>query len=440
MEGDGGGIRYATHGDAHLAYRSWGSGPPLLYVASQFIPVVAIDEQPAFRRFVEGLARFATVIAFDRLGVGLSDPMVDDPTVDDWADQLVAVLDASGHESAHLLAHAWGGLATVTLAARCPGRVRSLIFAMAAGSAAVPAGHTVDEIVGGARPSAPSAVDFLAMLAPSRVGDQAFRRWWESAGQRGASPGIAQRLLAMQASTDVTPLLADLRVPTLVIDRPAIERRMPGPLLGTQVPGARVVEVAGVDVLVWLPDADAVIEEVEAFVTGTRRSAAAQRRLTTLFFVDVVGSTASASRLGDRRWQEVLDSYEDTVRREIDRHGGTAIDTAGDGFLATFGSPSEAVRCASRLHRSLAELDLEVRVGIHCGEVEVRGDDVGGLGVHLAARVEASATPGRTWVTSTVREAMLGADVRFSSRGSHELKGVPGSWELYEVDAGGTLG
>jgi class 3 adenylate cyclase len=433
----GGEIRYAEHRGAQLVYRMWGDGPPLLYVPSQFIPVTAIDEEPAYERFIAQLASFATVIAFDRRGIGLSDPMRDDPTVEDWSAQLESVLDAAGFESSFVLGHAWGGLASVTLAATHPERVDGLVLAMAAGWGGTPGDLTVDEVLATARPSdPPTSIDLLSVLSPTRVDDVAFRRWWASAGRRGASPAVAQQLLALQVSADVTALIPKVHVPTLVIDRPDALRSWPSDTpFGADIEGARVVEVDGIDVLLWLPDSEAVVSEIEDFLTGARRPAPVHRQLLTLMFTDVVGSTTSAARLGDDRWRDVLESHDRLMRAVLARHGGTEIDTAGDGFLSTFTTPSAAVQCAQRLHRAMADLDFQLRVGIHCGEVEVREHNIAGIAVHLAARVQAKAEPGETWVTSTVTEAMTGSAFVLADRGAHELKGVPGSWRLYAVTA-----
>ena len=425
-------IRYAAHEDAHLAYRTWGDGPPILYIPSQFIPIAAMDEEPSYERFLSGLAAFSTVVAFDRRGIGLSDPMRTDPTVEDWAAQCISVLDAAGFDDAFVLAHAWGGLAGVMMAVRTPTRVRGLVLAMAAGRAITPLGVAPDDVINAARPSVTAgAVDFFALLAPSRVDDAAFRQWWDAAGPRGASPSVAQRLLHLQLTADVTSMTQEVGVPTLVVDRPAARFRTLDHAFGADIDGATVVEVDGIDVLLWLPDSEAVVAEVEDFVTGSRRPGPVHRQMLTVMFTDVVGSTDAAARMGDRRWRDLLESHDRLMRSELSRHGGREIDTAGDGFLVTFPMPSDAVRCARRLHEAVARVDLQLRVGIHCGEVEVRGENIAGIAVHLAARVQARSEPGETLVTSTVREAMIGSGVHFEPRGGHELKGVPGSWQLF---------
>jgi class 3 adenylate cyclase len=439
--GNSGELRYAEHDGAHLAYSMRGGGPPLLYVPSQFIPIIAIDEEPAYERFIMRLATFATVILFDRRGVGLSDPMRDSPTVEDWTAQLEAVLDAAGIDSAYLLGHAWGGLATVRLAAFRPERVRGLVLAMAVGRGAPPVDAEIDDVLASARPSpTPSpSLDMLRVLSPSRADDAAFRGWWDSAGRRGASPAVARQLLELQVSADVTSLFPLIDVPTLVIDRPNAHMSLIGSApFGADIEGARVVEVDGIDGLIWLPDSDAVVAEIEDFVTGARRPLPPKRQLLTVMFTDVVGSTTAAVRMGDDRWRDVLDTHDRLLRAELARHGGTEIDSAGDGFLSTFTTPSAATRCAQRLHRAMAEIGVQLRVGIHCGEIERRADNIAGIAVHIGARVQAKAAPGETWVTSTVKEAMTGSEFAFTERGVQELKGVPGPWHLYVVASSGT--
>jgi class 3 adenylate cyclase len=427
-------VGYAPHGDGHLAYRMWGEGPALLYVPSQFIAISDMDDEPAHERFLLSLATFATVIVFDRRGVGLSDPMTEPPTLEGWAGQLGSVLDAAGFDRAYLLAHAAGAMPATMFARQHPDRVAGLILAMAIAVFPHERMLAIGDVRGTAQPGSEPTFDFVAMHAPSRADDPRFRAWFDRAGRRGASPAVAQSLLELHSQGDVTGLDAELRVPTLVIGRPAYSWSPPRPWFGEQAPDTRVVEVAGVDALPWLPDSDAIVAEIEEFATGTRAARTGARSLLAVMFTDVVGSTDAAARLGDEGWRDVLETHDRLLRRELARHGGREIDTAGDGFLATFGTPTAAVRCASRLHRAMAEIGVQLRIGIHCGEVEVRGDDIAGMAVHLASRVESKAAPGQTLMTSTARDAMVGSGVSSTTRGAHELKGIPGSWELFAVD------
>jgi class 3 adenylate cyclase len=427
-------ILYAPHGDVHLAYRMWGDGPPLLYVPSQFVPIVAMDEEPAYERFLARLASFSTLIVFDRNGIGHSDPMRVEPSIDDWAAQMVSVLDAAKFESSYIVAHGYGGLPAVTLAATQPERVLGLVLAIAASHAAPPEGRSADDLIATARPSQTSDFDFLSVLAPTRAHDVAFRAWWDSAGRRGASPAVAQQLIRLNSSGDVRPLASLVQAPTLVIDRPSAHAALSSPGgFGAEIPDSRTVEIDSPDVLAWLSGSDDVLAEIEEFVTGSRPALQAQRRLLAVMFTDIVGSTSAAADVGDDRWRDMLDIHDRVLRAELARHGGKEIDSAGDGFLSTFTTPTDAVRCARRLHTEMERVGLRLRIGLHCGEVEVRGENIAGIGVHLAARAQAQAQPGETLVTSTVREALIGSEFVFASRGAHELKGFPDPWELFGV-------
>jgi len=435
VTGAAGQIRYAKHGEAHLAYRTWGDGPPLVYVPSQFIAITAMEDEPAYERFLSRLGGFATVITFDRLGIGLSDPMPAAPTLEDWTAQIENVITAAGFDSAFLLAHAFGGVPAITLAATRPERVRGLVLAIALSGTTLPPDVPLDQVTAAAQPNAVGqTMDFVAILAPSRVDDPAFRRWWDDAGQRGASPAVAQSLLALQSNLDASEHVASIKVPTLVIRRPAYTS-FPWPgATQADVPGARVAEVGGIDLLPWLPDSDAIVAEVEQFVTGEHHQREARRVVLAVMFTDVVGSTTSAVKLGDRQWTDLLEIHDRVLRRELGRHDGTEIDTAGDGFLSTFATPSQAIQCASRLHRAMDEIGLQLRIGIHCGEVELRDPGIAGIAVHIAARVQAKASPGETLGTSTTREIVTGSGVDLTLKGRYALKGVPDRWALFAVD------
>ena len=438
-----GDLRYAKHGHVHLAYRTWGAGPPMLWLPSQFIPISAMDEEPAYERFISHLASFSTLIAFDRVGIGHSDPIPADvtPTVDGWSMEILSVLDAAEVEHVQLLAHMGGGMAAVQFAVDHPERVAGLVMAMGVGGFG---GVAEDEdLLALVKSSASPAytdrhgdpVDFLSEMAPTRAGDARFRSWWDAAGRRGASPTVAQTYLEMHARGDVSGLAGQVTAPTLVINRPdhRPDYVRGDYLFGMTIPGARLVELPGVDALPWLPDSEALVAEVEDFVTGARRPTEATRALLTVMFTDVVGSTERAAQLGDDSWRDLLETHDQVMRRELSRYDGREIDTAGDGFLTTFATPTQAVKCAAHLHRAMAAIGLQLRVGIHCGEVEVRGQNIAGITVHIAARVQSKAEPAAIFVTSTVKGAMAGANLVFEPRGTHALKGVPDEWALFAV-------
>jgi class 3 adenylate cyclase len=275
------------------------------------------------------------------------------------------------------------------------------------------------------------------MVAPSAAGDPGFRAWFDRAGNLGATPVMAKAHWAEVFGNDVRAQLAQIRVPALILHR--LEVAAPflevghGRYLGEQVPGAKYVELAGADALYWVGDTVALLDEVEEFVTGVRGGPGSERVLATLLFTDIVGSTDRAAHLGDKRWRDLLDRHDQRVRTEIARFHGREVNTVGDGFVATFDSPSRAIECALAIRETLKASDIGVRAGIHTGEIEVRGNDVAGMAVHIGARVSALAGPGEVLVSSTVKDSVVGSSVEFEERGEHELKGVPGTWRLFSV-------
>jgi class 3 adenylate cyclase len=288
---------------------------------------------------------------------------------------------------------------------------------------------------------APDAVeqgmDILTMVAPSVAGDPAFRAWFDRAGNLGATPGMAEAHWAEVFGNDVRPLLAQIRVPALVLHRQEVTAPFlevgHGRYLGKQIPGAKYVELPGADALHWVGDTGALLDEVEEFVTGVRGGPGTERVLATLLFTDIVGSTDRAAHLGDKRWRDLLDRHDQRVRAEIARFRGREVNTMGDGFVATFDSPSRAIECALAIREALNASDIGVRAGIHTGEVELRGNDVAGIAVHIGARVSSLAGPGEVLVSSTVKDSVVGSNAGFEQRGEHELKGVPGTWRLFAV-------
>jgi class 3 adenylate cyclase len=282
-----------------------------------------------------------------------------------------------------------------------------------------------------------TVVDDVAHLLPSLAGDSHFRRWWKQAGQRGASPGMAARQTEPLLDMDLRSVLPTVAVPTLVLCRTGARL---GAVSGSRhlakdVPGARLVELPGDDFFPFSGDADAVADEIEEFLTGSRSHREIDRVLTTVLFSDIVGSTVQATRLGDLEWRARLDAHDAAIRQQLERFRGLEVNTTGDGFLARFQSPARAIQCGIAMCEAARLTGVEIRVGIHTGEVELRGDDLGGIAVHIGARVLAAASPGVVYVTSTVKDLVAGSSLAFRDRGRHELKGVPGAWDLYEVDA-----
>ena len=275
----------------------------------------------------------------------------------------------------------------------------------------------------------------LQAVGPSVAHDQAFRNWWDAAGNRAASPSMARRSGQALVDGDARDRLSLITSPTLIMHRAqsTFVRAAHGRYLAEHIAGARYVELTGDDTLYWVGDAMPILSEIEEFVTGSRGGADADRVLTTIVFTDIVGSTQRAAALGDDHWRDLLDSHDDVVRRALRRFGGREVNTAGDGFVATFSSPSVALDCAEEIVAAVSTLGIQVRVGIHAGEVEVRGQDIAGMAVHIGARIAALAGPSEVLASSTVRDIVTGSHRTFTDRGEHELKGVPGRWCVYAL-------
>ncbi|MDQ1532409.1 MAG: hypothetical protein QOF28_170 [Actinomycetota bacterium] len=438
-------IRYADSRGAFVAYQVLGEGErDLLVVMEGFIPIDTMDDEPRLARAMRRLASFARVIRFDRRGIGLSDPVspLEPPTLEQWVDDGVSVLDAVGSKQAIVLASSEASPVGLLLAATHSDRVSALVlvngFARALVDDDYPDGlapEVVAELLDTTNPSTDATVDHVAQFAPSAADDAQFRQWWHETGRRGASPATARALLRVALESDVRAALPTIRVPTLV----AYFRNGPtvagATYLAEHIRDAVVVEVAGADDYWWAADAArSVLDEIEEFLTGVRVGRDPDRRLATLLFTDIVGSTEHTSEIGDARWRELLDRHDAAVRRQLARFRGREVKAMGDGFLATFDGPARAVECACAIRDAAAQLGLEVRSGVHTGEIEVRDDDVAGLAVVIAARVGALAERGQVWVSRTVADLVVGSGLRFADRGAHTLKGVPGEWNLYAVD------
>jgi class 3 adenylate cyclase len=442
---DGGtsGISYLQSGDRYIAYRVQGSGPVDLLLCDE-VTMISIDsaDEPHRQHFDQRLASFVRLITFDRAGIGLSDPpSAGTPLgVDCWATDALAVLDAVGSERAAVLGSCGGGIA-LSLWARAPERVSHLIlfnaYAHLRHAEADPWFQDYGGWVDATTRSEPDAevLDDVAYLLPSLSDDPGFRRWWQQAGQRGASPKTAAAQNRALLDVDLLHVLPTIDVPTLVMCRVdaglAVHPRSVA--LARDTPGAALIELPGADYFPFAGDADAVADGIEEFLTGQHAPRTVQRMLTTIFFSDIVNSTAQATRLGDREWRTRLDLHDAAMRRQFERFGGREVNTTGDGFLVCFDLPAQAIRCGLAACATTSQLGVEIRVGIHAGEVERRGDDVGGIAVHIGARVLAAADPATVFVSSTIRELVTGSGLKFSDRGPHDLKGVPGSWNLWEV-------
>lgn len=432
-------VRYAKSGDVHIAYQVVGDGPVDLVVVPGFVSHLECTwEQPAAARFSERLASFCRLIVFDKRGTGLSDRVGGLPALEDRMDDIRAVMDAVGSERATLFGASEGGLLATLFAATFPERVTSLILfgAMAKFTPApgYPWGFDEDmfDIAMQMLESHWGTGITLYLFGPSRIGDKELKKWCGRFERLAASPGAVLELMKMNAATDVRHALPAVSSPTLVLHRTG-DVTVPiavGRYLAENIPGAKFVELAGSDHMIWLGDTESVLGEVEEFLTGARAEVEPERVLATVLFTDIVSSTESAFRLGDRRWADVLAQHDALVRRQFERFRGREVKTTGDGFLATFDGPARAIRCAQAIVDGVRSLGLEVRAGLHTGECEVDGEQVGGIAVHLGKRVADEAAPNEVLVSSTVRDLVAGSGIDFEDRGAHELKGVPGVWQL----------
>jgi class 3 adenylate cyclase len=435
--------RYAKSGDVNIAYQVVGDGPRDLVLVPGFVSHLDLDwEEPRYAHFLRRLASFSRLIAFDKRGTGLSDRPGGLPDLETRMDDVRAVMDAAGSEQAALFGYSEGGPMCILFAATYPERTSSLVLYGTYAKRRDP-----DEEY----PWAPTwetrqadadeierewgAEANLGTMAPSA--DEAMVRWWRARARASASPGAAKALILMNSQIDVRHVLPTIHVPTLVLHRSGDRDSRPeeGRYIAERIPGARFVELEGEDHLVSIHP-DEILDEVEEFLTGVRRGPDPDRVLATVLFTDIVGSTERANELGDRAWRELLERHHELVRRHLARFHGREVDTAGDGFLATFDGPARAIRCARAIADAVRHLGLQVRAGVHTGEVELANGDIRGITVHVGARVATSARPGEVLVSSTVKDLVAGAGIAFEERGTHELKGVPGEWRLYAVSHG----
>jgi pimeloyl-ACP methyl ester carboxylesterase len=437
--------RYAKSGDVNIAYQVVGDGPLDLVLVHGWVQSFdAAWQIEPIQRFYDRLGSFSRLILFDKRGVGLSDrvPPDDLPSLETRMDDMRAVLDEVGVEKAAVLGHSEGGSMCALFAATYPERTQALVMV---GSAArtrwapdYPIGATdgeIDELV-------TSILDgwgidvtrsLLQQLAPSIADDEELVQAHTRAALRAASPAAAAALTRMSAMIDIRTVLPAIRVPTLVLHRTDEVLAEASRYVGQRIRGAKVVELPGADHMPWLGDQDAALDEIEEFLTGVRPHPALDRVLATVLFTDIVGSTELAADLGDRRWRDLLEQHNTVVRRELGRFRGRELNTAGDGFLATFDGPARAVACAVSIRDAARTLGLQIRFGLHTGELEMAGTEIRGIAVHTGARVAALAGAGEVLASSTVRDLVAGSGLEFEDRGSHELKGVPGEWHLYAV-------
>jgi pimeloyl-ACP methyl ester carboxylesterase len=437
-------IAYARSGDVSIAYQVVGEGPRDIVVVPGWVSNLEAGwEQPDQARAFDRLASFSRLIQFDKRGTGLSDrvPSTELPSLEKRMDDVRAVMDAAGSERAALFGSSEGGSMAVLFAATYPERTDALLgfgmFARRRWSPDYPWAPTEEQREAWLRTIEDGWGETadLRDMAPSRADDQQFREWFGSYMRRCASPAAAVALGRMNTEIDVRAVLPTIRVPTLIMhrtgDRDASVEE--GRFIASHIPGAKFVEFPGADHIFWTQDVDAVIDEVEEFLTGIRRGPDPDRILATVLFTDIVGSTARAVKMGDRQWMDALEAHRTMVRWFLERYRGREVDTAGDGFFATFDGPARAIRCGMAVRDAARARDIDIRAGLHTGEVEM-GEKPTGVAVHIGARVMAEAGAGEVLVSQTVKDLVAGSGLTFDDRGPRALKGVPGVWNLWSAN------
>lgn len=437
--------QYVETPNGFVGYQVFGSdGPDIVFITNWLTNIDAIWDEPSAARYLDRLGTLGRVIMADKRGSGVSDAPTRgyiDP-VEDTIDDISAVLDAVGSDQAALIGDTEGGLMACVLAAAFPGRFPTLILvnslARMARADDYPIGapeHVMDELAQGWKASYGINADTLALTAPSVANDPRFRAWYPRYMRLSMSPSVARQALLWIQESDVRAVLPSIQAHTLVIHRrdAKFHRLAFGEYLAAKIPGAELAVIEGADTLPYhAGDTTETLDQIERWLTGRRRPVRTNRLLTTVLITDIVGSTEQASRLGDQNWLDLLAEHDRLVRSALARYAGSELDTTGDGFVTSFDSPHRAIQCALAIASDLKPLGLEVRIGIHTGEIEIRDEEVGGLAMHIAARVMQS-SDGGVMVSGTVKDLVVGSRLTFTDCGRFDLKGVPGSWELYEV-------
>ncbi|HUH80710.1 MAG TPA: adenylate/guanylate cyclase domain-containing protein [Solirubrobacteraceae bacterium] len=437
--------RYADSDGASIAYQVAGEGNlDVLFLPGWISQIEQLWEAPALRRFLERLGAFSRLILFDTRGTGLSERSLNTYTLEQEVRDALAVLDAAGSDRVALFTYAVGGLVGAKLAAERPDRVGALVmYASVSRTSWAPDYDWAMTIEQREQIAAMTTATWgeqgsglLARLAPSMNGDPALISWFARAQRLAASPREARMIANATSELDVREVLPTISVPTLVMHRPEelVWDVRHSRYLAERIPGARYVELAGADSFPFLGDSEAIVEEIAEFLTGGRTGTAPARDLLTVMFTDIVDATPLAARLGDGRWRDLLADHDAIIRAELARFGGREVKTVGDGFLITFaGPPSRAMRCALAINRAIHELELEIRIGVHTGECELIGEDVGGMAVHIAARIAGLAGPGEVLASGTAFGTVVGGPFSFEDRGFYDLKGVPGRWPVFAL-------
>ena len=439
--------KFTQSGEVSIAYQVMGNGPLDLIVVPGFVShLEQAWEDPSYSRFLLQLASFSRLILFDKRGTGLSDRISGIPTLEERMDDVRAVMDAVDSQRAALFGTSEGGPMSVLFAATYPERASALVLygSIARGAWAPdypwgPKAHSEGNraFLEGWRKGWGGPVG-IEKFAPSMAEDETFRQWWAKYLRLSASPSAVIKVFEMNQAIDVRDILSTIRVPTLVLhrvgDRPINVAQ--GRYLAEHIPGAKFAELSGDDHLWWVGDSEAIVNEIQAFLTGEQPPPLeTDRVLATVLFTDIVDSTKRAAEMGDSRWKDVLDTHNAILHREIDRFRGRAVRGTGDGILAVFDGPGRAIRCGIAVSGELRQLGIKIRAGVHTGEIDLMGEDIGGIAVNIAARVLAEAAANELWVSRTVKDLVVGSGFKFAERGSYGLKGVPGEWSLFSVEA-----
>jgi len=430
--------QYAKSGDVHIAYQVFGEGAvDLVFVPGFVSHIENYWDEPSFARWLRRLGNFSRVIMFDKRGTGLSDQVSELPGMDQRMDDVRAVMDAVGIERAAIFGISEGGSLATLFAASHPERSQALIIygGFAQFSSWIPTQEAMESLFQYIDKSWGSGEGWLK-FAPTKEGDLAFQQWWGKFERLGASPGAVKTLMRMNSQIDITEILPSVNVPTLVIHRKddLLVRVEAGRLLAERIPGAKYVELSGADHLPFVGEnSDRILDEMEHFLTGETSTPSVERVLATVVFTDIVGSTARAEALGDQAWGDLLDLHDKAVRKELERFRGNEVKWTGDGFLAAFDGPARAIQCALAIVSTVRALGIEVRAGIHTGEVDFVKNDIRGIAVHIASRVADLANGGDVVVSRTVKDLVAGSGIAFQDYGTHELKGVPDQWMLFRA-------
>lgn len=436
-------IKYAKSADVNIAYQIIGKGPIDLVLVPGWVSNIEIFwEEPALVRFLQRLSSFSRLILFDKRGTGLSDRVHYTSTLEERMDDVRAVMDTVQSECAVLVGYSEGGPMCSLFAATYPERTLSLImigsYARRIKTPDYPWGKTHDNFkrfLKQIENDWGNAVN-LENLAPSLVEDPIFRQWWARFLRLSASPAAAIALTRMNSEIDIRKILPTIRVPTLIIhaENDLVVSVKEGHYISENIPGAKFEMIPSKDHIPWVGCADMILDKIEEFVTGSISPSKIDRVLYTVMFTDIAMSTELASKIGDRKWQNILKAHHKAVRHEVLVYAGREIDNAGDGFFIAFDGPARAIHCALAIRKALQEIQLSVRIGIHIGECEIIGEKLTGIAVHIGARISNKAEPGHILVSQTVKDLVAGSGNKFIDMGTHSLKGVPEKWHLYQVD------